>query len=418
MKIQMLLAALCLAVVACQNEPTTDSPDGIRDMASIQGQPCTIAEADAPLTPGQHAEMVRVRQKVFGTELVDPSTGALPVDKVVFSWVAVTTYAASLNGNVVLFDAFIGDSSGYVPLNDCELTDLRAEAVFMGHGHNDHARLLATVANRNRGVNIYASEEVCIDLALALNGINEPHCTAVIAAGAPLGAQAKITEVFPDIDLAVLRLTHSAATQPQNPADPSIILPVPIYPKPVDAGPCFGAQEGNYPQNGVTCPPLESPHSVAFSYTQDGSIALLYQFQMANDLNITWFNSIGPAVDEDPVLQAMSLLPQTDIQFGAILGLNGVGNGFLDVRKGTEALRSRLSIPGHHDFLPKVRAKTFELAYFQENDKTPESMRPGIIYMSDPEHYLAPERLTWDSNDPLWAESTPIGGLPLSIPRS
>jgi len=374
-----------------------------------------IADAGAALTEAQKAEMIRVRQKAFGLAEVDPVTGALPPNKIIFSWVAVTTYAASLNGHVVLFDAFIGDASGYVPLNDCELTDLRAKSVFVGHGHNDHARLLATVANRNRGVSIYASEEVCIDLSLAMMGIAETNCAAVLPAGAPLGAKAQYSAVLPDIDLAVVRLTHSESTEPQNLTDPSIILPVPVYLKPADAGPCFGAQEGNYPQNGITCPPLVSPNSVPYSFTQDGSAAVLYQFQMPNDLNVTWFNSIGPIDAEGDIQKALNELPQTDIQLGSILGLNGITNGFLDVRLGTEALRSRLSVPGHHDFLPKIRGKTFELSYFQETAKTPGEIRPGIIFMSDPEHYLAPERLTWRSDDPIWQQSSPIECLPPSI---
>ena len=408
-------ACLCALLAGCSNSEGLPGVNAVPPVAA--GESCSIVEAGAPLSAAQRAEMIRVRSKVFGVEAVDPLTGALPNNRLIVSWIAVTTYAVSLNGNMILFDAFIGDASGYVPLNDCELTDLRPKAVFVGHGHNDHARLLATVANRNRGVAVYASEEVCTDLALALNGTAEVQCTPVLAAGAPLGAQGNYSEVLPGTNLAVVRLTHSAATAPQNPGDPSVIIPVPVYPKPADAGPCFGSQEADLPPNGLTCPPLNSPNSVPPSFTQDGTIAVLYQFQLQNDLNLTWFNSFGPTDTGDDILGALNALPQTDIQLGSILGLNGAFNGFLDVRIGTEALRSRLLVPGHHDYLPRVRGLTFEAAYFEETAKTPEASRPGIIFMSDPEHYLAPARLNWRTDDPLWSATDPIEGLPQSSPQ-
>ena len=404
-----LAVGLSCGLTACGNSqaPVTPVDPGPASAAS-----CTVAEVGAELDALPKAEMIRVRQKFFGTAAVDPDTGALPADRVIASWVAVTTYAVSLNGHVVLFDAFIGDASGYVPTDDCELTDLRPEAVFVGHGHNDHARLLATVANRNRGVPVYSSEEVCIDLELALSGVTAANCTAVLPAAAPLGSSARFPGTLPGIDLEVVRLTHSAATEPQNPGDPSVIVPVPVYAKPADAGPCFGSQEGDYPPNRLTCPPLESPDSLPYSYTQDGLVSVLFQFQMPNDLNLTWFNSFGPTDTGDDILTALEALPQTDIQLGSILGLNGTFNGFLDVRVGTEALRSRLVVPGHHDYLPRVRGLTFEAAYAEETDRTPAASRPGIVFMSDPEHYLVPERLSWSSDDPAWQQTTPLPGLP------
>lgn len=132
-------------------------------------------------------------------------------------------------------------------------------------------------------------------------------------------------------------------------------MPVAIYPKPLNAAPCFGAQEADTPPDGIT-----------------------------------------------------------DIQFGSIMGLNGISNGFLDVRIGTVALRSRLTIPGHHDYLPRVRAKTFEPAFFEEMAKIPEATRPGILYVTDPDDYVSPELFTWNTNDPKWAETSPLPGRPQS----
>jgi glyoxylase-like metal-dependent hydrolase (beta-lactamase superfamily II) len=57
--------------------------------------------------------------------------------------------AIAIQGRVILMDTFIAD-----------VIDLHAEAIFIGHGHGDHADNAAFIAARS-GARLFASEETC-----------------------------------------------------------------------------------------------------------------------------------------------------------------------------------------------------------------------------------------------------------------
>src|SRR5262245_20494921 len=73
----------------------------------------TLAAADAQkkgpgfgtsrLTPAQ----IAARQKFFGIENVNASTGAVKSDKVILSWATNTTFAVSVLGRVILLDSYV-----------------------------------------------------------------------------------------------------------------------------------------------------------------------------------------------------------------------------------------------------------------------------------------------------------------------
>lgn len=52
-------------------------------------------------------DFVRARQLFFGAENVDPRSGSVKHDKVIFSWFTNSSYAVSLKGRVVLLDSYI-----------------------------------------------------------------------------------------------------------------------------------------------------------------------------------------------------------------------------------------------------------------------------------------------------------------------
>jgi glyoxylase-like metal-dependent hydrolase (beta-lactamase superfamily II) len=107
--------------------------------------------------------MVAARQKVFGTEAVDAKNGAVRADRVVFSWLTNATFAAAMKGHVVLLDSFITRlevTPGRTPIVIQDLVDLKPEAIFLGHGHFDHADNAAYIAQETGAV-IYATPETC-----------------------------------------------------------------------------------------------------------------------------------------------------------------------------------------------------------------------------------------------------------------
>src|SRR5262245_5054637 len=91
-----------------------------------------------------HADpaLIAARQHFFGFENVNPKTGEVDKDKVIISWFSVQSYAVAVRGRVFLMDSYIyrvSDTPAYVPTTVQELVDLKPEAIFLGHGHGDHA---------------------------------------------------------------------------------------------------------------------------------------------------------------------------------------------------------------------------------------------------------------------------------------
>jgi hypothetical protein len=92
---------------------------------------------------------IAARAKFFGAENVDPHSGEVQEDKVIFSWVTNATLAASIKGRIVLLDTYINrlevapppEQTDFrrSPISVQDLLNLRPEAIFLGHGHGDHA---------------------------------------------------------------------------------------------------------------------------------------------------------------------------------------------------------------------------------------------------------------------------------------
>jgi hypothetical protein len=101
----------------------------------------TSASVLAQTNPSDQ-DMIQARIKIFGLENVDPRTGEIQKDKVVLSWLTHTTMAIAIQGRVVLTDTFIArleTTPGRTPFVIKDIVDLQPEAIFIGHGHGDHA---------------------------------------------------------------------------------------------------------------------------------------------------------------------------------------------------------------------------------------------------------------------------------------
>ena len=117
---------------------------------------------------GVDAALVQARQKFFGAENVDEK-GRVDKDKVIFSWATNTTYVVSALGRVLLLDSYINRpelptaplDTRRTPILPQDFVAVRPEAIFLGHGHGDHADNAAYVAKWT-GATIYASPETCL----------------------------------------------------------------------------------------------------------------------------------------------------------------------------------------------------------------------------------------------------------------
>src|SRR5260370_8485721 len=83
------------------------------------------------------AATIKARQHFSGAETVDPVSAAVRKDRVIFSWFSNTSFAVAAGGRVFLLDSYI-DQEGRVPTSVAEITALKPEAIFIGHGHFDH----------------------------------------------------------------------------------------------------------------------------------------------------------------------------------------------------------------------------------------------------------------------------------------
>ncbi len=107
----------------------------------------------ASADPGE-PRTVAARQRFFGADTVDAETGAVRADRVVLAWVGCTTYALAMGGSVFLLDAWVPrlTNPGYVPATPQDLADLAPAAIFIGHGHFDHAGDAGLIAQASGAV--------------------------------------------------------------------------------------------------------------------------------------------------------------------------------------------------------------------------------------------------------------------------
>src|SRR6202012_132323 len=119
-------------------------------------------------TPATDPALIAARGKFFGPENVDATTGAVAKDKVIFAWATNATLAASILGRVVLLDSYINrpevpptgdvDDLRRSPMSPDDMVAMKPEAIFLGHGHGDHADNAAYIAKLS-GATIYAGPE-------------------------------------------------------------------------------------------------------------------------------------------------------------------------------------------------------------------------------------------------------------------
>lgn len=350
-----------------------------------------LPAAGAPTVTGLDPRTIALREKFFGADNVD-AAGNVRRDKVILSWASVMTYAAALNGHVVLLDAWVarGEHSGYVPTDAGELAMLKPSHVFIGHGHFDHAADAAQVVAESGAVLVGTPEHCDQVKAQAARDFADPSvdCLAAAPRAAKPGTRSTV-RALKGVQIETVTVIHSGAQAP----DPS------------DRG---GLHTPLAPPNDFTViadhPP--TPQDVAHLGThlpdkEGGDV--LYQFRVGS-FALTHHDTSGPNKELAPqVYDVLRSLPKTDVEVAAVQGFGQLTNGGRDFRLIIEALRPQEVVPGHHDnWLPglSTRGAYYRPYVVDELNRIPAAQRPLLRWLEDPADYLRP--IVYDVDDARW----------------
>lgn len=332
---------------------------------------------------------IEAREKFFGKENVNPTSGNVRKDKVILSWFGVSNYAAAINGHVILLDAWVprGTFSGYVPTTPDELAQLMPEAVFIGHAHFDHAADAAEIITKS-GAALVGTPEHCDYVKSQLKEDTQISCIQAVPKESSIGTTADLS-ILEGVKITAVKQLHSELEHPDSSDPHKPLLPAPDISN-VVKHPAKPGELSNFLRSALT--------------DEEGGV-LLYQFQVG-EFSLIWNDSSGPLKEEAPeLLEVFNSLPKTDVQVGAIMGYNQYTNGLRDPRMYIEAIKPKVFIPSHHDnWAPPITTKAVN--YFEplteELMRIPTENSPELQFIKDPEDYIQPEKLTFDINDWKW----------------
>lgn len=388
------------------------------------------------------ADTVAARARFFGAENVDQGNGQVRGDRVIFSWITNASLAVSIRGRIVLLDTYINrpelqPAAGTAdlrrsPISIQELVALAPEAIFLGHGHGDHADNAAYIAKR-LNIPIYSSPETCdvmqadirrmfADPNTANGGVkiipdNMPvKCIPVVSRGSIPGSDiASLHQLDPVACIVAFKHIHSGTV----PTDPNFPF-IPVNP---DSDP---RENSLYPRLTSLTPPTSGgvPGQMNLTTTgfgtipgsNGGPISIFYQFVLRDGNNFTfvWHNTTGPLKEgagSDPGLPSpaigaklftiMDSLPQTDVELGSIVSL-GVGtNGVRDPILYQQHIQPQVYIPIHEtDATPISSSLRYKIAYQTAVLAANVPVRPEARWMVDPDDFVRP--MVYDPKDDRW----------------
>ena len=362
------------------------------------------------------AALLAARQKFFGAEYVNARTGRVAPDKVIFSWLTNSSLAVSLKGHVILLDTYVHRAEtapGRTPFVVEDLVSLQPEAMFLGHGHYDHADNAAYIAGK-LGIPIYASEETCNAMRddaknlFSAGNIPVPQidCRIVTSLGSTPGSEIVNIDMNGVACITAFRHLHSTTV----PKDTDFtITPVNNIADPRDAAMYPPGTPLSYPSSGNTGP--GGPISIFFQFVVPGK----------NHFTFVWHNTSG-AIKEgcgsdkcwggtvgQQLIKTMQGLPPTDVELGSLISLGYAINGMRDPILYLQAIHPKVYIPLHQGVVAlPTSSLEFKIAYFAQLDNMNISpdVRPEARWLVDPNDYLKP--LVYDPEDARWSKR----GLP------
>ncbi len=348
------------------------------------------------------AETIEARQHFFGSENV-AADGSVRSDRVILSWFSVASLAAAIDGHVVLLDAYIHkeeDLPNYVPTTTEELVALKPEAIFIGHGHFDHAARSGEIIART-GAFLVGTPEHCDQakqLAAEYAGqAVDVRCFDAVTRGSEPGAEVNQLRPFDDrIEVTALKHIHSAAEAPDGENHETTL----------------GSGALPDPRLVLLHPPGPSVLSNLETEGDEGS-SILYQFRIG-EFSLIWNDTAGPLRERGPHLfDVLSALPPTDVEVGSVLGFNDPTNGLRDIVDYVERIKPQIFYPVHHDFVAEYGASQRMKGVMEREMARRGELATEIRWLYDPTDYLRPGLMTFDSEAARWSE-----GAASSTPRS
>ena len=337
-----------------------------------------------PNTPApQSKDTIAARQKIFGFDNVDPKTGAVRSDRVIMSWMGVSTFAAAMNGHVMMLDGFLaygrngtwGNNADYVGTTVKEYAAINPEVYIFGHGHGDHMGNTPEILSYLPNLPMYGVEEHCNDIKARM-APQTVNCTTLMPAGAQFGTQAVIPASLKNqitgVEFRAVKHPHSAGPLDAK-ADP------PFSTEQAVVRPCLAYS--SYPPTGTEPVPFGGPTS--------GVLSLSWQFKIGN-FTMGWADTTGDISGNRPVaglgtgaevVPVYASWPKTNVLFGSIaVSPRRIFNMQI------AAIQPKLFIPIHHD------PCAFDVKVELDNQlKTvPAALQPRIWYISDPGDYVRP----------------------------
>lgn len=353
-----------------------------------------IPLSNASSQTGLADSTIALRKKFFGAENVD-AEGAVRPDRVIMSWTSIAGFAMAIDGHVVLLDAYLHkgeDQPNYVPTTIDELVGLQPEALFIGHGHFDHAASAGEIVARTGAILVGSPEHCDQTFRQAQTYAGSPvpvSCVEAVSRGSAPGSEVrKIFPLGPSVQVTALKHLHSAAEAPDGEGHETSLM------------------TGAVPDPGLLLihPPGPSLVQNLFPMTNDEGSSILYQFQVVS-FNLLWNDTGGPLRSQAKhVLPLLSGLPATDVQVGSVLGFNDPTNGMRDIVDYVVALKPKIFFPTHHDFVAEYgMSKNLEGVFKRELAKRP-AQSTEVRWIYDPYDYVRPHLMTFSIGDQRFAD--------------
>jgi hypothetical protein len=418
---------------------------------------CSLSEP-GHAGPQGSAATIAARQKIFGLDNVDPKTGGVRDDRVIFSWITNASFAVAVKGHVLLLDTFVTRlevKPGRTPFVIQDLVDVDPDYIFIGHGHFDHADNAAYIAAQTGAV-IFASPETCDNMAIdAQNNFNNRFtnvktvtCKPLTSRGSLPGAEiVSVHDLDPQVSIKAFKHLHSTNTgitdQQAVPIAATVNgVCVPTASK-GNTFPC-NLQDPRDPQLFPAGKPLSSVMNIGTSRQgAGGPISLFYVFTVKGTENgidpftFVWHNTTGDIIDScalpnnnpatgqpfepgqahngcfpgvtvngksvgDNLASIMDNLAPVHVELGSVVSLGFNQNGERDIVSYIQHVRPRFFIPNH---ITAVAAEGSSLEWkvgfidaLDARGVAPEA-RPEILWLVDPNDYLRPISFDLDNPD-------------------
>ena len=394
----------------------------------------------APANAVETEDRVAARQWIFGAEYVDPATGELPEDKVIFSWLSASSFAASVQGRVFMLDSYVTRlevERGRTPLVLADLVNLDPEAILLGHGHNDHADHAAYISAMTDAV-IYATEETCGTMQVDFERMaDDPRvqghpdrafpedatldCVPVTSAGSVPGTEVlNLTFLEPLACVTAFRHLHSIAVEPDSDFPPT---PVEIIVDDRDEY-LFPPGIPLWPDSRNAAPEPTDDRQFDTTTTRGapgGADSLFFSFLLRGGSNFSFVfhntagalkegigrNYEGTPEDGQRIIDLLEALAPTDVQLGTAATGNFDNNGLRDLIMYQAAIQPKIYVPNHITTGTRARegsSLSVYAGYVNQMDLmgVPAEDRPRLHWLVDPVDYIKP--IVFDVNQASWAD--------------